>query len=101
MNTRMTPRLIKSAITAALAGAFAVVAQASESWPQFRGPNGSGVGSKASPPGTIGPTNHVLWKIEVPWSPSSPCIWEQRIFLTTFVDQQLQTRCYGRRVGKL
>src|SRR6266849_3115179 len=66
-------------------------------WPQFRGPNGSGVASKAKPPIKITPTNF-LWRVEVPWSPSSPCVWGDYIFLTTFADGDLQTRCYDRRI---
>ena len=74
---------------------------ATPSWPAFRGPNSSGVSSEAKPPVRIGPTNSVLWKIPVPWSPSSPCLWEDQIFLTTFADGELQTRCYRRMDGKL
>src|SRR5262245_27576147 len=70
------------------------------SWPQFRGPNCSGVAEKAKPPIQISPTNNVLWKMDVPWSPSSPCVWGDRIFLTTFADGDLQTRCYSRKDGK-
>ncbi len=71
------------------------------SWPQFRGPGCSGVGAQARPPVVVSPTNGVLWSMAVPWSPSSPCIWGQRLFLTTFDDGQLQTRCYDLRNGSL
>src|SRR5713101_4283497 len=71
------------------------------SWPGFRGPNSSGVSAEAKPPVKISPTNSVLWKIQVPWSPSSPCIWGDQIFLTTFNENKLQTRCYQRADGKL
>src|SRR5678816_1313707 len=74
---------------------------ATPAWPAFRGLNSSGVASEAKPPVKIGPTNSVLWKIQVPWSPSSPCIWDDQIFLTTFADNELQTRCYQRSDGKL
>ncbi len=74
---------------------------ATPSWPGFRGPNCSGVSDGATPPVDISPTNSVLWKVQVPWSPSSPCIWDDQIFLTTFSDGELQTRCYGREDGKL
>ena len=74
---------------------------ATPAWPAFRGLNSSGVASEAKPPVKIGPTNSVLWKIQVPWSPSSPCIWDDQIFLTTFADNELQTRCYQRADGKL
>jgi outer membrane protein assembly factor BamB len=76
-------------------------AAASPNWPQFRGPNGSGVGDPAKPPIAIGPTNSVQWQMAVPWSPSSPCVWDDRIFLTAFVDAELQTRAYSRRNGQL
>ena len=74
---------------------------AAESWPQFRGPNCSGVAEKAKPPITIGTNEGVLWKTEVPWSPGSPCVSGDSIFLTTFSDDELQTRSYSRKNGKL
>src|SRR5215831_5265250 len=70
-------------------------------WPGFRGPNCSGVAGDAKPPIQISPTNLVLWKIEVPWSPSSPCIWGEGLFLTTFAENELQTRCYRRQDGTM
>jgi len=88
-------------LCAALAASAFVVHAAPSSWPAFRGPNSSGVSTDAKPPVKIGPTNLVVWKIQVPWSPSSPCIWDDRLFLTTFADGELQTRCYQRSDGKL
>ena len=70
-------------------------------WPQFRGPNASGVAVGARPPWKIAPDSGVLWKIDVPWSPSSPSVWGGRLFLTTFQDGQLQTRAYDRDNGSL
>jgi outer membrane protein assembly factor BamB len=72
-----------------------------QTWPQFRGPNCSGTVARAKPPEKIGPTNNVQWKIEVPWAPSSPCVWNDRIFLTTFTNGQLETRGYAAQTGKL
>jgi len=81
--------------------AASVARGATPSWPAFRGPNSSGVSTEAKPPVKIGPTNSVLWKIPIPWSPSSPCLWGDQIFLTAFADGELQTRCYQRTDGKL
>jgi len=82
--------------------AAAVAAEgATPAWPGFRGPNSSGVAAGASPPIDISPTNLVLWKVQVPWSPSSPCIWDDQIFLTTFSGNELQTLCYHRKDGTL
>src|ERR1700678_1160284 len=74
---------------------------ATPAWPAFRGPNSSGVGDGGTPPVNVGPSNSVLWKVQVPWSPSSPCIWDDQIFLTTFSENELQTRCYRRQDGTL
>lgn len=73
----------------------------SPNWAQFRGPNASGVALRAKPPIKFGPTNNVRWCIDVPWSPSSACVWGDRIFLTTFVDGELQTHCYSTQTGDL
>ncbi|HTL58033.1 MAG TPA: PQQ-binding-like beta-propeller repeat protein [Candidatus Limnocylindrales bacterium] len=83
------------------ATAASTLSAATPAWPAFRGPNCSGVATDAKPPVQISPTNSVLWKIQVPWSPSSPCIWGDQLFLTTFADNELQTRCYERGDGKL
>lgn len=70
-------------------------------WPQFRGPNCSGVSDTAKPPAEFGPGKNQLWKVAVPSGVSSPCVWGDRIFLTAFADGKLETHCYARRDGKL
>ena len=94
-----------SAFFILLLGSLAITAPALRAqgadWPQFRGPNCSGVAAAARPPINIGPTNCLKWTIEVPWSPSSPCVSGRRIFLTTLADGQLQTRCYATESGRL
>ena len=81
--------------------ATAACAGTTEQWPMFRGPNGSGVSETAKPPLEFGPEKNVIWKIPVPSSPSSPCVWEDRLFLTTYADGKLETRCYSVKEGKL
>ena len=72
-----------------------------EAWPAFRGPNSSGVSDSAKPPVRIGPDENLQWSSDVPGSPSSPCLWGDRIFLTTFAAGGLETRCYERAHGRL
>ena len=84
-----------------LAALLSTALPAAENWPQFRGVNASGVDATANPPVKFGPTENVVWSVEVPSSPSSPSVWGQRIFLTTFDDGELQTRCYDRAGGRL
>lgn len=70
-------------------------------WPQFRGPNCSGVSDSAKPPIEFGPGKNQLWKTAVPPGASSPCVWDDRIFLTAFADGKLETLCLARTDGKL
>ena len=69
-------------------------------WPQFRGPNCSGVSETAHPPAEFGPGNHQLWKVAVPGGLSSPVVWGDRIFLTGFDAGKLEVHCYARKDGR-
>ncbi len=71
-------------------------------WPQFRGPNSSGLG-EGKPPVTFGPDQNVLWKTAVGPGLSSPIVWEGRIFLTEFdrANNRLATLGIDRRTGKV
>jgi outer membrane protein assembly factor BamB len=82
-------------------GAALLMGETPGQWPQFRGPNCSGVAPKAKPPVAIDPAAKVSWVIEVPWSPSSPVIWDDHLFLNTFDNGELETRCYHPGTGKL
>jgi outer membrane protein assembly factor BamB len=70
-------------------------------WPQFRGPNSSGLGH-GKPPVEFGPNQMVLWKAVVGSGLSSPCIWGNRIFLTEYSrsSKKLTTVCLNRATGK-
>ena len=71
-------------------------------WPQFRGPNSSGIGT-GKPPVQFGPDQNVLWKTAVGPGLSSPVVWKGRIFLTEFdsTARQLATLCIDQRTGKI
>ena len=51
-------------------------------WPQYRGPNGSGVGHASRLPAEFGPEKNVVWKTPVPFGYSSPVIAGDLIFIT-------------------
>ncbi len=73
-------------------------------WPQFRGPNASGLAAEGqNPPVKFGPEQNVLWKTPVPLGHSSPCIWGDHIFLTGFDKQkkELQVFCIDRNSGNI
>jgi outer membrane protein assembly factor BamB len=73
-----------------------------EWWPQFRGPNSSGLGG-GRPPVNFGPGQKVRWKMAVGSGLSSPSVWGGRIFLTEFdrTNKQLATLGIDRRTGKV
>src|SRR5438132_2578397 len=54
-------------------------------WPQFRGPGGQGIGREGLRlPVEFGPASKVIWKTPLPPGHSSPCISDDRIYLTGF-----------------
>lgn len=56
----------------------------SEPWPQFRGPNGSGVSTENDQqlPDSIGPGQNQRWVVDLPPGVSSPIVHGDRIILT-------------------
>lgn len=70
-------------------------------WPQFRGPNGSGVApADAAPPVKFGSAK---WKMPLPIGHSSPTVWDDRIFLTSFdaAEKRLDLICVSARTGAI
>ena len=58
-------------------------------WPNFRGSNCSGIASPdQDPPITFDTKNNVLWKITIPGGHSSPCIWNDRIFISGYKEEE-------------
>jgi outer membrane protein assembly factor BamB len=63
-----------------------VTAQSEPSWPQFRGPNGSGVLETLEHPATWGSDKNIAWRTPIEGGGlSSPIVIGDRIFLTTAV----------------
>ncbi len=69
-------------------------------WPRFRGPDGSGIGQGGFPT-HFGPNSNVVWSIPLPSGHSSPCLWDSRLFITVFTNNQLQTWCLERGSGRV
>jgi outer membrane protein assembly factor BamB len=80
---------MKATLFAALS-ALCVQAFASDNWPQFRGPNASGVSTNVNLPDKWSATENVAWKTDLPGrSWSSPIVWGDRVFLTTVVSPEV------------
>lgn len=105
---RIAGHVMKTPFRVALTGVlmvFFLVTDAkwisADNWPQFRGPDGQGGSPESKLPLPFGPDESVLWKKEIPQGHSSPCIWEDRLFLTTFESGQLTTLAMDRHDGSL
>jgi outer membrane protein assembly factor BamB len=72
----------------------------SDRWPQFRGVAGQGI---AEVPAAIefGPKRNLLWVTEVPSGHSSPVVWGDRIFLTSYDpdSKALEALALNRKTG--
>jgi outer membrane protein assembly factor BamB len=57
---------------------------ATENWPQWRGPEGNGVSRATGLPTAWSLEKNVVWKTPLPsWSGGTPVIWGDRIFVTS------------------
>jgi outer membrane protein assembly factor BamB len=70
-------------------------------WPQFRGPNGSGISDTKGLPHEFGRDKNVVWKTALPTGHSSPVLTEEFIFLTACDEETLLTFCLNRQNGEI
>ena len=70
-------------------------------WPQFRGPNGSGISDAVNLPVEFGVSRNVLWKTSLPPGHSSPVLAGDRIFVTGAEGEKLLTVCLRREDGSV
>jgi outer membrane protein assembly factor BamB len=74
---------------------------AASDWPQFRGPNASGVSSEKNLPEEFGPETNVVWKTALPPGNSSPAVAGDKIFVTALEDEKLFTIALARDTGRI
>ena len=73
---------------------------ATDDWPRFRGPNGSGLQETGALPAHLGATRNVVWKTPLPPGYSSPVVSGDRIFVTAFEGEKLLTIALDRATGR-
>lgn len=95
-----TRPLAYAALATALCSGLAA-AQHDQNWPQFRGPQASGVaeGYPTATEWNVDEGENIAWRTEIPGlAHSSPVIWGDKIFLTTAVregEAELKVGLYG------
>jgi outer membrane protein assembly factor BamB len=81
--------------------AFVTQSQATD-WPQFRGPNCSGIApDRLHLPVDIGPKSHVIWKVKLPPGHSSPVVVAGRVYLTAVRQKRLLTLALDAKDGRI
>jgi outer membrane protein assembly factor BamB len=80
------------------------LAARAEEWPAWRGPRGDGFSREKGLPLRWTKTENIHWKTAIPGrGHSSPIVWDDRIFLTTCLEKNLQRVlvCLDRADGKI
>jgi outer membrane protein assembly factor BamB len=75
-----------------------------DNWPQWRGPDGTGISRETNLPLKWSASENVRWKAPLPGpGMSSPIVWGNRVFLTQSLDREGKRRallCFDRKDGK-
>ncbi|MCL4795190.1 MAG: PQQ-binding-like beta-propeller repeat protein [Bryobacteraceae bacterium] len=75
--------------------------EAPRNWPQFRGPNGSGVDSATGYPVEFSPQKNVAWKQAIPFGQSSPVVVDGLVYLTASDGAKRVTLCLDAATGRV
>ena len=96
------PRAVLAGLALTGGAAAAYPRAANTNWPQFRGPNASGVAESSSPPSrwNVEAKQNLRWKTAIPGlGHSSPVIWDDRIYVTSAIsgkdNPELKVGLYG------
>jgi outer membrane protein assembly factor BamB len=88
MNTRL--------FLAGFASTFLASFAAADNWPQWRGPKNDGHSAETSLPTKWDEKTGVIWKAPLPgMGASTPCIWGDKIFITTQEGADQFVKCIG------
>jgi len=82
-------------------GMATVGAAAAQQWSRFRGPNGTGVSREEGLPDQLDISANVEWKLAIDGGTSSPVIWKDTLFLSSFSDTKRQLQCIDTGTGKV
>ena len=85
----------------ALVALVLAVSSSAADWPQFRGPEGTGIAEGDVLPSRFGEDVNLVWKRAVPAGHSSPVIAADRIFLTGYEGERLVVLSMERSSGEV
>lgn len=90
MRTSLLTAICRAAVCAACLSAWLPpLAGAPADWPQFRGPNCSGISTETQPlPAEFSDTKNVRWSVELADGIGSPVVVDGRVFTSAMVEPQ-------------
>jgi len=91
--------ILSTTLLAASLTPIPVQDEAQARWPQFLGPTGSPRTEAQPATLTFDLEDDLLWRTQLPQGASSPCIWDDRIFLTGHEDGRLIMLALSRQTG--
>jgi len=84
--TTVRARLVIAVVLCLVWLARAIVS-ADDHWPRFRGADGGVAADHPSLPDVWGPSQNIIWKVDVPGTSwSSPIVWGDHVFVTTAIN---------------
>ena len=84
---KSTRRISLALIAAVSLGIATTGSSSAGNWPQWRGPDGSGISTETNLPAEWSTTKNIKWKTPIDGrGHSSPIVWENRIFVTTAIE---------------
>jgi len=91
MNAVKLTRRISLALIAAISLGIATTgSSAAGNWPQWRGPDGSGISTEKNLPAQWSTTRNIKWKTPIDGrGHSSPIVWDNKIFVTTAIEGEV------------
>jgi outer membrane protein assembly factor BamB len=71
-------------------------------WPQWRGPRHDGIAAEQTLPTTFSRTHNVAWRTPLPGrAGATPCVWDDRIYLTSNEGDDLVVLCVASADGRI
>ena len=100
--TRFCRILVSVLVVAALVPQAVRVSAETAAWPQWRGLRGDGIAAGQSLPAHWSKSENVLWRTPLPGrAGATPCIWDDRIYLTSNEGDDLVLLCVARGNGEV
>jgi len=87
---KLTRRISLALIAAISLGIATTGSSAAGNWPQWRGPDGSGISTEKNLPAQWSTTRNIKWKTPIDGrGHSSPIVWDNKIFVTTAIEGEV------------